>query len=312
MDKYKRRIIVFTGIGLIFIIGLASIVKGFGINNVKDNTKNENKDIKSVDKKEGKDEKSLDDREVGEESRDGKDNISNKNIKYTEVDLKIRKNPSTNGEVIGTIPKGKEVEIAKTEGDWDKVRYKDLEGYSANKYLEEGPTYIKGVLLVNREHSVPADYFKEIDPEAKKELSRMLKAAKDEEGLDLITHSDHRTHNDQKILFENYAARDGYDKAYKYSAQPGQSEHETGLAFDICDINRKYYLKEAFGESREGIWLGENAHRFGFILRYPKDKTHITGFIYEPWHFRYVGREHAAKIYEKELTLEEYLLPDKY
>lgn len=316
MNRNKKRIILFTGIGLIFITILASMVRGFGADDVEDNkgdvSTSENEDRLEDTKDKNSQNKGKNDKNEEFNKDNKKEDSLYKETKYTTEDLKIRTSPTTDGEVVGTIPQGEEVKASKEKDDWDRVKYKDIEGYSANKYLEKGPTFIRGVLLVNREHSVPANYYKDIDPEAKTQLDKMLKAAKDEKDLDLITHSDHRTHNDQKILFENYAKKDGYDKAYKYSAQPGQSEHETGLAFDICDIERRYYLKESFGESKEGIWLAENAHRFGFILRYPKDKTHITGFIYEPWHFRYVGIDHATKIYEREITLEEYLLPDKY
>jgi len=171
---------------------------------------------------------------------------------------------------------------------------------------------IRGIVLVNREYGLPKDYYKGIDPKAESQVNKMLDAAKEEEGLDYTIHSDHRTHNDQKILFEKYTERYGYDRANESSAKPGHSEHETGYTFDICDGAWSHYLKESFGESEEGIWLRENAHRFGFILRYPKNKTHITGYIYEPWHFRYVGEEHAEEIYKRDITLEEYLLPDEY
>ena len=111
-----------------------------------------------------------------------------------------------------------------------------------------------------------------------------------------------------KNLFNRYVEKDGYDNAMMYSAKPRHSEHETGLAFDIGGADQALWLKDAFEATEEGIWLKENAHRFGFILRYPKGKTDITGYIYEPWHFRYIGIEDARKIYELDITLEEYLL----
>ena len=288
MNKKQRNIILFSLIGLVFVLLFGILVKKFIIDSERDKKIHTEKNINE-------------DETTTEEE-----------FKYVQEDLKVREGPGTENEILGTIPQGEEVKIIKKDNDWYKLEYNDLIGYSSSEYLEDPPTIINGVLLVNRDHGVPANYYKDIDPEAKEQLDKMLKAAKDEENLDLITHSDHRTHNDQKILFENYAKRDGYDAAYMYSAQPGQSEHETGLAFDICDSERKYYLKESFGESEEGIWLKENANRFGFILRYPKDKTDITEFIYEPWHFRYIGIDHATEIYEKGITLEEYLLPDEY
>ena len=88
------------------------------------------------------------------------------------------------------------------------------------------------------------------------------------------------------------------------SAKPGHSEHQTGLAVDVEGENKDY---DNFEDTKEFIWMKNNAHRFGFILRYPKGKEHITGFKYEPWHYRYVGIETATKIFKQNITLEEYL-----
>ncbi len=88
---------------------------------------------------------------------------------------------------------------------------------------------------------------------------------------------------------------------------PGcMSEHTTGLALDILSENHET-ANDAYGETPEGRWLVENAHRYGFILRYPEGKEHITGVIYEPWHYRYVGVEAATEIWERGICLEEYL-----
>ena len=89
-----------------------------------------------------------------------------------------------------------------------------------------------------------------------------------------------------------------------YSARPGESEHHTGLCFDLYSLTEKDFLSEDTAAYR---WLEQNAHRFGFILRYRKDKSDVTGYMYEPWHFRYVGRDAATVMYEKNLTLEEFL-----
>lgn len=91
-----------------------------------------------------------------------------------------------------------------------------------------------------------------------------------------------------------------------YSCAPGTSEHQTGLTVDII-LRGVDSLSESFGETDAGKWLAENAHKFGFVLRFPKDKEDITGIIYEPWHFRYVGRTHATAMYEMGLCLEEYI-----
>ena len=90
-------------------------------------------------------------------------------------------------------------------------------------------------------------------------------------------------------------------------AYPGQSEHQTGLAMDVSCQSVGFTLEEDFGQTTEGIWLSENAHKFGFIIRYGKDTTNITGYSYEPWHIRYVGKDAAKEIYDLNITLEEYL-----
>ncbi len=95
-----------------------------------------------------------------------------------------------------------------------------------------------------------------------------------------------------------------------YSCAPGTSDHQTGLAIDIVQRSlpdRFDSLIQEFGETEAGKWLAENAHHFGFVLRFPEDKQNITGIIYEPWHFRYVGRTHATAMYEMNLCLEEYV-----
>ncbi|PLR78379.1 peptidase M15 [Bacillus sp. V3-13] len=125
-------------------------------------------------------------------------------------------------------------------------------------------------------------------------------------GLKLYAVSGFRSYERQKELFDAEVSRVGEENAKQAVAVPGNSEHQTGLAMDISSQGAGLGLTEQFGETPEGKWLAENAHRFGFILRYPKGKEKITGYQYEPWHFRYVGEKNAAVIYEKNLTLEEY------
>ena len=128
-----------------------------------------------------------------------------------------------------------------------------------------------------------------------------LQNAASSAGYSIPLISGFRSQTTQTGLYNRYVARDGKDVADTYSARPGHSEHETGLAYDIGEIDNNY------GETPAGTWLAQHAHEFGFIIRYPKGKEDITKYQYEPWHVRYVGTEHAAKIYEQDLTLEEYL-----
>ena len=121
------------------------------------------------------------------------------------------------------------------------------------------------------------------------------------QGYDLPTLSAYRSYDYQAGLYNDYVARDGKEAADRYSAQPGKSEHQTGLAFDIGQLD------DSFGETPAGKWLAQHAHEYGFIIRYPKGKEHITGYMYEPWHVRYLGIDTATSVYQSGLTLEEYL-----
>lgn len=120
------------------------------------------------------------------------------------------------------------------------------------------------------------------------------------EGYNLYIFSAYRDYEKQKILY--YLIN---DEDNQISAKPGHSEHQTGLAIDISTL--KWGLSNYFENSNEYEWLINNAYKYGFVLRYPKEKEYLTGYSFEPWHFRYVGKEHAKIIYEMGLTLEEYL-----
>ena len=128
-----------------------------------------------------------------------------------------------------------------------------------------------------------------------------------EEGIYIFALSGYRSYNTQKWLFENSASKKGEEEANKLIARPGESEHQTGLAMDITSQSVQFDLKIKFGETKEGKWVKDNAHKFGYIIRYAKDKEDITGYNYEPWHLRYVGKEAAEEIYNKGIALEEYL-----
>ncbi|HZK57057.1 MAG TPA: M15 family metallopeptidase [Clostridia bacterium] len=128
-----------------------------------------------------------------------------------------------------------------------------------------------------------------------------------EEGIYIFALSGYRSYNTQKWLFENRANKVGEEEANKLIARPGESEHQTGLAMDITSQSVQFDLKERFGETEEGKWVKANAHKFGFIIRYTRDKEGITGYNYEPWHIRYVGKGAAEEIYSRDIVLEEYL-----
>jgi zinc D-Ala-D-Ala carboxypeptidase len=126
------------------------------------------------------------------------------------------------------------------------------------------------------------------------------------QGISLLGVSGYRSHATQTTLFNYYVSRDGYEKARTYSALPGTSEHETGLAIDVTGGNGKCAAEDCFGGTPEALWLDEHAAEYGFIIRYPQGKESITGYQYEPWHLRYVGKEVALEIMNAGITLEEY------
>ena len=145
-------------------------------------------------------------------------------------------------------------------------------------------------------------------PEAAAALEDLFEAAT-QDGITLYATSGYRSYSTQKAIFERKLERMDEKQANASVAKPGYSEHQTGLAMDIeGETTKGTGLTEAFGESPEGIWTAEHCAEYGFIIRYPKEKTNITGYIYEPWHLRYVGKEAAAEITELDVTFEEYIL----
>lgn len=135
-------------------------------------------------------------------------------------------------------------------------------------------------------------------------LEELFEGAKKED-VHLVAISGYRSYERQKELYNSYVRREGRAAADTFSARPGHSEHQTGYTMDISARSNHNQLTESFSYTKEGKWLADHAHEYGFIIRYPKGKEEITGYIYEPWHVRYVGQELAAYIHEHDLTLEE-------
>ncbi|MGN1340572.1 MAG: D-alanyl-D-alanine carboxypeptidase family protein, partial [Oscillospiraceae bacterium] len=162
---------------------------------------------------------------------------------------------------------------------------------------ENGVTTIGGVLIVNRQFSLPEDYGSGLDADTYSAFLKMKKAS----GYNMEIVSGFRSYEKQKQTFAYWASIDGWEQADRYSAQPGHSEHQSGLAIDITS------LAQSYGNTTEGKWLAANCWKYGFILRYPKGGEDITGYIYEPWHVRYLGTSTAKLVYDSGLTLEEFL-----
>lgn len=161
-------------------------------------------------------------------------------------------------------------------------------------------TYINGILIANKTYALPPDYNPGTDPTAAAALDEMFKAAS-RDGISLWIASGFRSYERQQTLYNNYVAADGKAEADRYSARPGHSEHQTGLAFDLNSLD------VSFGQTPEGVWLKNNCYKYGFIIRYPQEKEAVTGYMYEPWHVRYLGKDIAAAVYNSGKCLEEYL-----
>ena len=179
-------------------------------------------------------------------------------------------------------------------------------------------------VFVNKEYNLPKDYVpknmvvpkvlfnlsyaderQKMRPEAASALENLFEAAK-EDGLTLYGVSAYRSYDRQRKIFLNNIVKKGKYHTLRYSAVPGTSEHQTGLAIDVSTKGLGFRLVNDFDNTAEGIWLADNAHHYGFIIRYPKDKYDITGYAYEPWHIRYVGLDLANYLYSNGLTLDEY------
>lgn len=174
------------------------------------------------------------------------------------------------------------------------------------------------VFLVNKQHAVSESFVPEglrkvqatgmsqmLREDAAAALEEMFAAAK-EEGVALATVSGYRSYSKQSTIYSRKKAKEGQEAADRISARPGTSEHQLGQAMDIAKKGSSQ-LNSAFGSTEQGKWVAANAHRFGFIIRYPEEYEDVTGYVYEPWHVRYVGKEQAAAIYESGLPMETYM-----
>jgi D-alanyl-D-alanine carboxypeptidase len=179
------------------------------------------------------------------------------------------------------------------------------------------------LVLVNKQHPLPPDYVpadlytpdvRSVAPEGSTLLVSAAATAAQEmfteaehDGTVLTLASGYRSYETQARVHDNLIASLGAAAASEASAPPGHSEHQTGLAFDIGDGSGECSFEPCFADQPAAIWVRANAHRFGFIIRYPEGSEQITGYGYEPWHLRFVGVEAATEIHDRGLTLEDYI-----
>lgn len=208
--------------------------------------------------------------------------------------LKVEEKPTTNTSTEETI----------TQQDIEFTTSKGFKGYTKN-----GMTYIDGILIANKTYPLPSSYKPGGLTSTTKAAFDKMQAAAKLDGINLVIKSGYRSYATQKATYNYYVNRDGVAKADTYSARPGHSEHQTGLAMDLNIIN------DTFHNTKEAKWLASNCYKYGFILRYPEGKTNETGYKYESWHFRYVGVDLATKLYNHGdwITLESYFgITSKY
>ena len=164
----------------------------------------------------------------------------------------------------------------------------------------DGITYVDGILIANKTYSLPSSYDPGLKSETQTAFNEMAAAAA-KDGIYLFIISGYRSYWTQNYTYNYFVSERGRALADQVSARPGHSEHQTGLA---CDVNT---TANSFAGTPEARWLEANCYKYGFIIRYPKGKEDITGYIYEPWHVRYLGKDLAKKVTDSGLCLEEYL-----
>ena len=197
-----------------------------------------------------------------------------------------------------TTPDGKVVTATKYPGSIAVVVNKKI--YLPHTYVPEDLVFPNVSFIFNEKIDK-----RKLRKEAAIALEKMFASAK-KDGIYLGGASGYRSYAAQVSVFNQYVKRDGYEKARTYSAIPGTSEHQTGLAIDVSASNGYCAVSSCFEGTKEAKWLESNSANFGYIIRYPKGKEHITGYKYEPWHIRYVGAGISKDMKSRGLTLEEY------
>ncbi len=213
--------------------------------------------------------------------------ISFKEKKDTKL---VEKNPVEGNEKVEVkinTPKSSESKKEVTKKVNENIN-KTKNGYSI--VVKNGVTYIDDILIVNKSYSLPENYGSGLEKEVLNAFN-LMKSDAQALNLNIYISSGFRAFQSQANIYNKYVLRDGKDAADTYSARPGYSEHQSGLSFDLNSIN------SSFTDTPEGKWVNDNCYLYGFIIRFPDGKQNETGYKYESWHLRYVGKELAKKIY---------------
>ncbi|MDR1033297.1 MAG: M15 family metallopeptidase [Bifidobacteriaceae bacterium] len=204
----------------------------------------------------------------------------------------------------------KGTELGKEQVDKLKKHNENIENTESEALTPETATQVfetDGVIVVNKKHPVPESYAPYENPEAVEHLKELIAEAQNS-GIDLdYSWSGFRSYDTQAGLFNSYAASSGVEAAETFSARPGYSEHQTGLAFDLKASSGALYRIDDASYDYNTDWVAQHAADFGFIIRYREEWQDTTGYIGEPWHLRYLGADLANKVYEANEPLETYL-----
>lgn len=231
--------------------------------------------------------------------------MNNSNEKLDDSSLKSNEDVSVE---LDKAPKNYEEYKSLSDGE-----YLTDKGYTLK--IEDGVASVDDIVIVNKTYSLPST-FKPVDPKVEvtsercnscldKEVMKafdLLKSDASSLSLNIYIASGYRSYSYQETLYNNYTMVSGVSGADTYSARAGHSEHQTGLCFDLNSVDDSFFYTD------EGKWVNDNAWLYGFIIRYPKGKEDITGYQYEPWHLRYVGKDLASELYNDGdwITIEEY------
>ncbi|MFV0499674.1 MAG: D-alanyl-D-alanine carboxypeptidase family protein, partial [Bacilli bacterium] len=238
------------------------------------------------------------------------DKIEISEYKYYNLDSSHVNFSVIEGNVTYDYSKAKRFEIGTLDNDKQLSEYrianiKDSYSTVINKKRRLSSDYIPKDLTQITVKSIHSGNNNLIRSDILPKIEQMFKDASNN-GINLVVNYAYRSYDYQEKLFNEYVSQYGYETTIKMAAFAGASEHQTGLVLDIGSIeSTSANLSVEFGSTKASAWLKDNAHNYGFILRFPKGKEEITTYIYEPWHYRYVGNDLAKYIYENNITLEE-------
>lgn len=213
-------------------------------------------------------------------------------------------------EIVSTVPVGREKPKTNFYENIQEIKMDEADSYQVlvNKNFalssEYAPKDMRLIQVLDTTRNLNLTI--KLRSRAADMIEKLFQAAS-EDGLELLAVSGYRSYAHQEDLYNYYVREHGKKEADRFSARPGHSEHQTGLAIDVSTTSLAGKIEEDFGATPEGLWLVENAARFGFIIRYPQEREEDTGFMYEPWHLRYVGVSPANIMGQNNWIFEEYV-----